>query len=118
MRIHECLDIVEEGNDHSIACHKCRQDFGSASKNFKSASVFRVTPKDDLTELPPPAGRHSQGVYVEYFCPGCGTLLDVEACCPSAEGGKTEPIWDIEISADAIRHASELGTAKSSIAAE
>ena len=29
--------------------------------------------------------------------------------CPSVEGGKSEPIWDIEISADAIRKRSELG---------
>jgi acetone carboxylase gamma subunit len=116
MRIHECLDIVEERGSHSIACRKCRQDLGAADSNFKSASLFRVTPKDDLTALPPPGGRHSKGVYVEYFCPGCGTLLDVEVSCPSAEGGKIEPIWDIEISMDAIRHASELG--KASIAAE
>ena len=49
--------------------------------------------------------------------PVAGTLLDVEASCPSEEDGKIEPIWDIEISAGAIRHASEL-SARSSIAAE
>jgi hypothetical protein len=45
------------------------------------------------------------GAYVEYFCPGCATLLDVETACPSLEGGKIEPIWDIELTTDAVRHA-------------
>jgi N-methylhydantoinase B len=117
MRIHECLDIVEQGDDHSVACRKCRQDLGPASANYKAAAVFRVTPKDDLTELPPPGGRHSKGAYVEYFCPGCATVLDVETSCPSEEGGKIEPIWDIEISKEAIARASNLSV-NPAIAAE
>jgi acetone carboxylase gamma subunit len=79
--------------------------------------VFRVTPKDDLTELPPPGGRHSKGAYVEYFCPGCATVLDVETSCPSEEGSKIEPIWDIEISKEAIARASNLSV-NPAIAAE
>jgi hypothetical protein len=106
MRIHECQDVVAYGEDFSVACRKCSQDFGPATGNYKAAAVYRVVPKDQVTDLPPPEGRSSIGAYVEYYCPGCATLLDVETSCPSVEGGKIEPIWDIELTTQAIRKAS------------
>src|SRR5205085_9620878 len=105
MRIHECLEVVEHGGDFSITCRKCKQDFGPATGNYKAAAVHRVVPKDELTELPPPGGRKSMATYLEYYCPGCATLLDVETACPAVEGGKLEPIWDIQIAATAIHKA-------------
>jgi N-methylhydantoinase B len=107
MRIHECLDIIEHGGggEFSIACRKCSQDFGPATGNYKRAAVFRVVEKDALTELPPPDGRRSMASYIEYYCPGCATLLDVETSCPTFEDGKFEPIWDIQIAANAVRQA-------------
>ena len=69
----------------------------------RSATVYRVVPKDDLTELPPPEGRHSMGAYVEYFCPGCATLIDVEVACPSLEDDKVEPMWDISLDSETVR---------------
>jgi N-methylhydantoinase B/oxoprolinase/acetone carboxylase alpha subunit len=107
MRIHECLDIVEHEGEggFSIACRKCSQDFGPATGNYKRAAIFRIVEKDALTELPPPGGRRSMASYIEYYCPGCATLLDVETSCPTFEAGKFEPIWDIQIAADAIRQA-------------
>ena len=78
MRIHDCLDVVAHGDDFSVACRKCSQDFGPAIGNYKAAAVYRIVPKDEITDLPPPEGRSSIGAYVEYYCPGCATLLDVE----------------------------------------
>jgi N-methylhydantoinase B len=118
MRIHDCLDVVQHGGDFSIACRKCNQDFGPATGNYKAAAVYRKVDKDQLTELPPPNGRHSMGVYVEYYCPGCGTLLDVETACPSVEGHKLEAIWDIELSADAIHKAASRVDTRPAEAAE
>jgi N-methylhydantoinase B len=106
MRIHECLDVVAHGEDFSVACRKCSQDFGPATGNYKTSSVHRIVPKDEITDLPPPAGRSSIGAYVEYYCPGCATLLEVETSCPSIEGGKIEPIWDIQLTMEAIHKAS------------
>jgi len=118
MRIHECLDIVELGGDFSITCRKCNQDFGPPTANYKTACKYRIVEKDRVTELPPPGGRRSMARYVEYFCPGCATLLDVETSCPDFEGGKHEPIWDIQIAADAINTAAAEARRRSSEAAE
>jgi hypothetical protein len=118
MRIHECLDVVQDGDGFALACRKCSQDFGPATGNYKSASVHRVVPKDEITELPPPEGRVSMGAYVEYYCPGCGTLLDVETAVPAVEGEKLEPIWDIQLAADAIHRAAARGATPTVVAAE
>jgi len=107
MHIHECLDVVEFDGTYSVACRKCNQDLGPAAGNYKAACAYRTVEKDRITELPPPSGRHSMASYVEYFCPGCATLLDVETSCPAVEGGKYEPIWDIQIAADAIQKAAK-----------
>jgi N-methylhydantoinase B len=106
MRIHECLNIVEQGESFAIACRKCNQDFGLADRNYKDACIYNMVDKDDLTELPPPSGRHSLGRYVEYYCPGCATLLEVETTVPHVEA-VIEPVWDIEIAPASIRNAAE-----------
>jgi len=113
MRIHECLDIVEHGDEFSIACRNCGQDFGPATGNYKRAAMFRVVEKDAVTELPPPDGRQSMASFVEYYCPGCATLLDVETSCPTFEDGKFEPIWDIQIAAQAIGQAATRASDRS-----
>ena len=82
MRIHECLDIVQQGDGFSIACRKCAEDFGPADGNYKQAASYASIDKDALTDLPPPGGRSSIGRYIEYYCPGCATLLDVETHVP------------------------------------
>ena len=110
MRIHESLDIIEHQGEFSIACHKCSQDFGPATGNYKREAMYRVVEKDELTELPPPGGRRSMANYIEYYCPGCATLLDVETSCPTFENGKFEPIWDIQIAGNAIRKAATLAS--------
>lgn len=101
MRIHECLEVVRSDEGMSVTCRKCGNDFGPANGNYKEASLYRVIDKDALSELPPPKGRRSMGKYVEYCCPGCGTLLDVETSVPALEGESMRPVWDIEVSAQA-----------------
>ena len=102
MRVHAAVEIVAHGAQHVCACARCRQEFGPASRNYKLGALYRVIDKDALTGLPPPLGRTSIGTYIEYYCPGCATLLDVETLVPSADGEKIEPIWDIEIAHKAL----------------
>jgi acetone carboxylase gamma subunit len=118
MRIHEYLDIVQQDDVFSIACRKCKEDFGPADGNYKNAAVFASVDKDALTELPPPSGRHSMGRYIEYYCPGCATLLEVEVHVPSIEGETIEPVWDTQITPDAFRKAAAGVRSEASIAAE
>lgn len=107
MRIHECLHIVEQSEGFVMACRKCSQNLGAADGNYKSACLYRSIDKDQLTELPPPGGRHSMGRYIEYYCPGCVTLLEVEVAVPAVEGVALEPVWDIHIASYAIAEAAE-----------
>jgi acetone carboxylase gamma subunit len=118
LSIHECLAIVEDAGSYSIGCRKCNQDFGAADHNYKDACVYRSIDKDELTELPPPGGRRSMGRYIEYYCPGCATLLDVETSVPEVEGEAIEPVWDIQISSDSIQKAAAKARRKMSVAAE
>ena len=118
MRIHECLDIVTSGDDFSVCCRMCSQDFGPATGNYKAATVHKSLPKDEVTGLSLPGGRTTLGHYVEYYCPGCATLLDVETNVPSVEGGKVEPIWDIAVSAESVYRAAARADRVAVVAAE
>lgn len=118
LRIHEYLDIVKHGNGFSTCCRKCRHDFGLAESNYKLGAAFRIVDKDALTELPPPGGRRSLAHYVEYYCPGCLTLLDVETHCPSVEGAQLAPVWDIAIAAAALRKPAAAPPPRAAKAAE
>jgi hypothetical protein len=107
MRVHECLDIVEDSEAFVVACRKCNQDLGAADGNYKAACLYSSIDKDRLTGLPPPGGRHSMGRYIAYYCPGCVTLLEVEVAVPSIEGAALEPVWDTHIASHAIAEAAE-----------
>ena len=105
MRIHETVDIVEQNGRHVCACRKCRHEFGPADANYKLGAVRHTIDKDALTGVPPPLGRKSTGTYIEYYCPGCATMLDVETTVPSVDGENPAPIWDIEIAPRAVKAA-------------
>jgi acetone carboxylase gamma subunit len=105
LRIHESLDIVSARGSLRVACRCCDQDLGPADRNYKLSCIHAAIDKDALTELPPPGGRRSMARYVEYYCPGCATLLDVETHCPSVEGERIEPVWDIAPAASALKKA-------------
>jgi hypothetical protein len=116
MRIHECLDIVEESEGSVIACRKCNQHLGAADGNDKAACLYSSIDKDQLTELPPPGGRHSMGRYIAYYCPGGVTLPEVEV--PSVAGAAPEPVWDIRIASHAVAKAGERVRSETSVDGE
>ena len=102
------MNLAPESSELMDAKKPVVSDFTDAAPHERihaSGEAHRLIDKDALTSLPPPGGRHSAAVYVEYCCPGCGTLLDVESRCPAVEGEKVEPIWDIEIAPAALAKA-------------
>jgi hypothetical protein len=42
-----------------------------------------------------PSGDPYLGIFLEYACPGCATLLQVDTYCPGL--GDDAVLWDIEI---------------------
>ncbi len=82
--IGEHLCIVQKGAERIVKCD-CGQEFGPYTTNWKlSALVYVRDSKDEFAELypgwksPDPALQEIR----EFICPGCATLLEVEAVPP------------------------------------
>lgn len=90
MRIHYYLDIDE--TTWEIKCRKCGTVICHASENYK-LHVPRADVWPDEIPGKRPERDKTLTIYHEYYCPGCYTMLDVEASEPDAP-----PLWDIQIS--------------------
>ena len=84
MPFHEHLYIVSKDGKRIVKCD-CGYEFGDYKINWKTKCRIRVrSTEEHIAELYP----KYMGCYVdwqelrEYFCPGCLTLLDVEAVAP------------------------------------
>jgi acetone carboxylase gamma subunit len=87
MRIHYYLEIDDK---KKIRCLKCGTVICGASENFKLH-----VPRSERKPKEIPGRRPTNpnyAVYYEYYCPGCYTMLDVEA---GPRG--SAPIHDIEV---------------------
>lgn len=94
-RVHEYLEVAEKAGRCWTRCLKCGAVLGGAERNYKLAARRRDRSVQDLTGGALPSGDPHQAVYREYYCPGCGTLLDVEVFCPAVS--PDEPLWDIQL---------------------
>ena len=98
VKFHEYLEIVEEySGEKVIVCVKCWNQFCNATENYKNFSIYH---ENDLANV---QGRFLAAeekpfvTYQEYFCPGCGTLLEVDVLCKELEDEQSRVIWDIQI---------------------
>lgn len=75
----EHLYIVLKGEERVVKCI-CGQEFGDYQQNWKlNALVYERNPQDGEVYLGPRAANPNWTVLREYYCPGCATLLEVEA---------------------------------------
>jgi acetone carboxylase gamma subunit len=82
--IGEHLSIVQKGADRVVKCD-CGHEFGPYTANWKlNALVYVRDSVEKLHELYPgnKACEPSLQEIREFICPGCGTLLEVEAVPP------------------------------------
>ncbi len=82
--LHEHLYIVAKDGQRIVKCD-CGHEFGDYRENWKIKCRVRV--RDTVEEIEEIYPRHmgSDPEWIElreYFCPGCFTLLDVEAVPP------------------------------------
>ncbi len=77
------LYIVEKGDERPVKC-TCGYEFGDYRENWKLRALIHVRDtREEIEELYPPA--YSSRPYLEmceireYYCPGCGNQLEVEA---------------------------------------
>ncbi len=90
MRIHYYLDIDE--SNWQIKCRKCGQEICHASENYKLNVPRAEAWPDEIKSGRRPPKDEAMLCYYEYYCPGCYTMLDVEASEPGSP-----PLWDIQI---------------------
>jgi len=102
VRITEYLDIDLDAE--LWRCHVCGHVLAAARDNYKRGClVYERDPK----ELYPPIYADAEftmtvadgyGVFVEFYCPGCGTMIENELL---PEG--YPPAHDIELDVDALK---------------
>lgn len=100
-RITEYLDIDLEAE--TWVCNRCDREIVSARENYKHGClVYDRDPQEihppeiegDFTFSPDPEWMR----FVEFYCPGCGTLLETEPLPPG------HPIThDIELDVDRLK---------------
>jgi N-methylhydantoinase B len=77
VRVSEGLVIASSGDGEFYTCTKCRTRVADVDDNYKSGCVRRVTPVEGvgLSPIDPRQFIDDEIEYREYFCPGCGLLL-------------------------------------------
>lgn len=100
LRHHEYLEIAGgEAGESAVRCVRCGHVLCRSDANYKRFALRRDRDLAELAGRTMPDGKPYLGVYREYACPGCATLLQVDVYCPSLEGD--EDVWDIRIAATA-----------------
>jgi len=80
LHLQEHLYIVEKGDKLIVKC-SCGHEFGEHKTNWKyEALVYDRNPKDIYPGITGPAPEYC--IFREFYCPGCGVQLDVEAVPP------------------------------------
>jgi acetone carboxylase gamma subunit len=82
--LHEHLHIVTKDGQRLVKCD-CGYEFGDYKDNWKTKCRVRVRDTVEQIEELYPKDMGSDPEWIElreYFCPGCFTLLDVEAVPP------------------------------------
>jgi len=93
-RVTDNLDVRRNGSGLHAACAKCAADLGPVLDNYKDHCVRR---ESDVGAANPNIGDYrryidDRPVFRQFFCPGCGTLVENEV---AREGD--EVLRDIEL---------------------
>ncbi len=94
-------------------CRRCGHDIGDARRPYKEGCLAWA--RDPATLFPPhiEGSRYSFApdaalcMVVEFYCPGCGTLVETEALPPGHP-----PTVDLELDIDSLRARHGAGDAK------
>lgn len=82
--IGEHLYIVQKGAERIVKCD-CGQEFGDYRRNWKFAALIHVRDTEELLEEIYPGPTKPDAALQEIrelICPGCASLLEVEAVAP------------------------------------
>jgi N-methylhydantoinase B len=93
VKFHEYLAIARNGKTEAIRCLRCGHLFCPKHDNYKCYALRRERDLFDLAQRLVPSGESYLGGYLEYYCPGCATLLHVDGYCDAFPNSK-EPLHD------------------------
>jgi acetone carboxylase gamma subunit len=93
LKFHEHLAIARAGKTEAIRCVRCGHLFCKKHDNYKLYAPRRERDLYDLAQRLVPSGESYLGGYLEYYCPGCATLLQVDGFCDAFPSSK-EPLHD------------------------
>jgi N-methylhydantoinase B len=92
-RFHQYLALAGDGKTQAICCVGCGHVFCEENDNYKRYALRYRRNLYDLARRLVPSGEPYLGGYDEYYCPGCGTLLQVDSFCAD-QGTSQEPFQD------------------------
>ena len=95
LRFHAYLELVSDGQRLFVRCTECGQLLCRAEENYKAHAVEIERDLEEFAGGRLPSGEPYAGIFLEYACPGCGTLLQVDLYCPALGGER--PLWDIQL---------------------
>jgi acetone carboxylase gamma subunit len=93
LNFHQYLAIATNGKSEAIRCIRCGHLFCQKNENYKLYALRRERGLYDLAQSLVPSGESYLGGYLEYYCPGCATLLQVDSFCDAFPDSK-EPLYD------------------------
>jgi acetone carboxylase gamma subunit len=80
-RVSEYLVISNSDGKKVISCRKCHYVFGAATENCKNQALVKECSLAKSGALFLDSERF---IFREFYCPGCGTMFDVEVCLKSS----------------------------------
>ncbi len=78
LRPHASLEIAAGRGMAVWRCVRCLEVLGPADRTYKRGAALRLVDLNDVVDFPFPDPGGYQAQYLEFFCPGCGTLLQVD----------------------------------------
>jgi len=93
----ESLDIVDGSTGEDLACRSCGEEICSTDDLYKEHLLQAVRPLQDANQLlvDPAHYIDEEMEYREYYCPGCGLMVENEVILASSE-----PVSDKEFTMD------------------
>jgi N-methylhydantoinase B len=85
LRAMENLDVKEDGAERFMACAACETFLGELAENYKSYCIQEEHPISDSNPLigEPREFIDDDVVFRQFFCPGCGRLIENEVAAKS-----------------------------------
>ena len=81
-----------------VRCTRCGHRYCLAGDNYKRHALRRKRDLEELSGQKTPSGEPYIACFVEYYCPGCAALLQVDTFCPELSR-EDDPVQDFGLSA-------------------